>query len=99
MLACHAGGPGSIPGRCKTPLFSAKESSYFSRWYVYKLPKIDGQCMGCKWVEEGLSFAYLDVNDMHFNRSEKSLQDPKQAISQTLAQMYGNTGVKAKNAF
>ena len=29
MLACHAGGPGSIPGRCKFVLFSNEIISFF----------------------------------------------------------------------
>lgn len=54
--------------------------------------------MGCKWVEEGQSFAYLDAKAMQFNRSEQSVQDHNQAIAQTLAQMYENTKVKEENA-
>ena len=35
MLACHAGGPGSIPGRCRTYLFVATDEESNSRWHLY----------------------------------------------------------------
>ena len=38
MLACHAGGPGSIPGRCKLWLFFTKSFIYWN-WLYQKSPK------------------------------------------------------------
>ena len=47
MLACHAGGPGSIPGRCSLELFmeSLAEISHFDQL------KIQSQPVACKNIE------------------------------------------------
>lgn len=39
MLACHAGGPGSIPGRCKTTSFFLSQNMGITAKVSYKMDK------------------------------------------------------------
>ena len=67
MLACHAGGPGSIPGRCKIFFFQSGNSV----WYVHITCKIIiSTCNPSTCLSKGEIIMFRMQHDKHQGKNE-----------------------------
>ena len=57
MLACHAGGPGSIPGRCMTVLISTQ---FNDSWFIPGGQAQDKRSMD---IDQGTYVQFINVNN------------------------------------